>query len=143
MADLVKPTTTEHAYEAESFDVGAYQAELDHLNLDVGQKVIFENDRVRVWQSQLNPGERAVFHTHTIDYFWVCVRASTAYQRFSDGTARLIEPEKGQVDFQTYAPGEQLTHDLENIGTDVLEIVTVELVGSSRQVTSTTGQTIS
>ena len=97
-------------------------------NLAVGQNIWFENERVRVWWSVIPPGERVVFHTHTIDYFWVCVGASRAYQRLGDGTAKYIDPHVGQVSFQAYAEGESLTHDLENVGDQNLEIVTIELL---------------
>jgi hypothetical protein len=97
-------------------------------NLAVGETIWFENERVRVWWSVIPPGERVVFHTHTIDYFWICVGASRAYQRLGDGTAKYIDPHVGQVSFQAYAEGESLTHDLENVGEENLEIVTIELL---------------
>ena len=112
------------------FDVNEFAEELSAAptNFAVGEDVLFENDRVRVWWSTIDPGNRVQFHNHTIDYFWVCVRASRAYQRFEDGTARFIDPVPGQVSFQTYGPGENLIHDLENVGDSELEIVTVELL---------------
>jgi len=37
----------------------------------VGTKVIFENDRVRVWEMDLAPGEESAVHKHTLDYILV------------------------------------------------------------------------
>lgn len=120
----------ESADDNSGFDVNEFAEELSAAptNFAVGEEVLFENDRVRVWWSTIDPGKRVQFHNHTIDYFWVCVRASRAYQRFEDGTARFIDPVPGQVSFQTYGPGENLVHDLENVGDGSLEIVTVELL---------------
>ena len=37
----------------------------------VGSRVTFENDRVRVWEMQLAPGERSDTHRHDLDYLLV------------------------------------------------------------------------
>lgn len=118
---------------APTFDAGDFQDELAKApsNLAVGNDVWFENESVRVWGSTIEPGQRVPFHNHTIDYFWICVRASSAFQRFADGTARYIEPAVGQVSFQRHSPSENLVHDLENIGDSPLEIVTIELLDTA------------
>ncbi len=36
-----------------------------------GGQIIFENDRVRVWELRLEPGERSDLHHHTADYLMV------------------------------------------------------------------------
>ena len=33
----------------------------------IATEVIFENERVRVWQLRLKPGERSAVHEHTLD----------------------------------------------------------------------------
>jgi quercetin dioxygenase-like cupin family protein len=33
----------------------------------VGTEVVFENDRVRIWQLRLAPGERSAIHEHELD----------------------------------------------------------------------------
>jgi mannose-6-phosphate isomerase-like protein (cupin superfamily) len=38
---------------------------------DVGTRVLFENDRVRVWEMVLEPGERSALHRHELDYLLV------------------------------------------------------------------------
>jgi beta-alanine degradation protein BauB len=41
-------------------------------NLDmVGGKVLLENDRVRIWELRLAPGERSALHEHKLDYILV------------------------------------------------------------------------
>ncbi len=39
----------------------------------VGTKVLFENDRVRVWEMRLEPGEESDIHRHDLDYVLVQV----------------------------------------------------------------------
>lgn len=38
---------------------------------DVGTKMLFENDKVRVWELRLAPGERSAVHRHDLDYLIV------------------------------------------------------------------------
>jgi len=38
---------------------------------DVGTTLLFENDRVRVWELRLEPGQRSDLHHHASDYVMV------------------------------------------------------------------------
>ena len=38
---------------------------------DIGTEVIFENERVRIWEMRLAPGERSPVHRHDLDYILV------------------------------------------------------------------------
>jgi hypothetical protein len=38
-----------------------------------GGEVIFENDRVRIWDIALDPGQKSALHTHLLDYVLVQV----------------------------------------------------------------------
>ena len=40
----------------------------------VGTKVVFENDRVRVWVLRLAPGERSAVHRHDLDHLLIQIR---------------------------------------------------------------------
>jgi beta-alanine degradation protein BauB len=40
---------------------------------DVASRVLFENDRVRIWEMDLAPGESSDVHEHTLDYILVQV----------------------------------------------------------------------
>jgi hypothetical protein len=33
----------------------------------IGSEIVFENDRVRIWQLRLAPGERSAVHRHELD----------------------------------------------------------------------------
>jgi hypothetical protein len=37
----------------------------------IGTEVVFENDRVRVWEMRLAPGESSAVHHHELDYMLV------------------------------------------------------------------------
>src|SRR6476646_5201570 len=64
---------------------------------EVGTELWFENERVRVWQLKLEPGQRAGFHTHREDYFWAVVDGGKGQARDPDGAVREYEFKVGQV----------------------------------------------
>ncbi|MEM9624468.1 MAG: hypothetical protein AAF993_22700 [Pseudomonadota bacterium] len=62
---------------------------------DVGNKKLFENDRVVVWELLLEPGESTGVHTHRHDYFFQVLEGSTLRTLTSDGESL------GDFDFAT------------------------------------------
>jgi hypothetical protein len=40
---------------------------------DVGSRIVFENDKVRVWQLELAPGESSDVHEHRLDHLLIQV----------------------------------------------------------------------
>ena len=38
---------------------------------DVATRVVHENEKVRIWEMTLEPGERSAVHEHTMDYILV------------------------------------------------------------------------
>jgi quercetin dioxygenase-like cupin family protein len=114
-----------------SFDVSEFTGELDvvETNQQVGTKLLFENDRVRIWEIDLAPGERVPFHFHSTTYFWVCVDGARAIGREADGTMHVFDHKAGDVDFLPLRDGEGLIHDLENNDDSRMRFVTVELLG--------------
>jgi quercetin dioxygenase-like cupin family protein len=40
---------------------------------DIGSRMLFENDRVRVWELRLEPGARSDVHRHDLDHLLVMV----------------------------------------------------------------------
>lgn len=44
---------------------------------EVGTKLVFENERVKVWEFTLEPGEAIAAHTHHHDYFFYAIEGST------------------------------------------------------------------
>jgi hypothetical protein len=115
--------------EAETYDTAEYADELDAApgNREVGTKVLLENDRVRIWDLDLAPGDRVPFHCHATPYFFVCVDPGRAISRFPDGNAMTIDYTVGFTWFDEVGGGPEI-HDLENVGDTRLRFTTVELL---------------
>lgn len=99
----------------------------------VGQQLISETEKVRVWRIHLKPGQRVGFHRHVLDYFWSAATAGKGRQYFSDGAMREYSYKAGETRHETYGPGEYKVHDLENIGDSDLTFITVEFLDSANQ----------
>ena len=92
-------------------------------------EILLENDRVRVLDTRLAPGERTPVHTHTSSAALYVMSWSDFLRRDADGD--II------VDSRTWerqpATGESLwlpplpPHSVENIGTAELRLIAVEL----------------
>lgn len=96
-------------------------------NHDIGTTLWFENDRIRVFESRLEPGERGPFHIHDKTYFWTVVDPGRGRQRSPEGTWTIREYRLGDTAFLVHTPDKPLIHDLENVGETTLRFVTVEL----------------
>jgi hypothetical protein len=116
--------------EEGTFDPAEFADELRAApsNHRLGTSVWFENDRIRVWEVLLEPGQRGEFHAHTTDYFWTVVEGSRGLQRFSDGRFVVRDYLVGETKFLEHSEADVLIHDLENVGTSRLRFVTVELL---------------
>ncbi len=114
----------------ESFDPADYRAELDAApgNLDVGTRLRFENEHIRVWEISLQPGERGPFHSHTRRYFWTVVDGGIGRQRSGDGAMITREYHDGDTQYSEHSPAEPVIHDFENAGDTPIRFVTVELL---------------
>src|SRR5207237_719150 len=80
----------------------------------VAQRILFENDRVRVWEIVLEPGEELAVHTHELDYVVVNIETSQMEAREHTGQLRQVEPLAGDVSWTSPAGGQ--THSLLNKG---------------------------
>lgn len=113
-----------------TFDPAEFGSELAAAasNLDVGTRLWFQNERIKVWEIRLAPGERGPFHAHTRRYFWTVVEAGTGRQRSPDGTFTVRRYELGDTQYLDLSPANSMIHDLENVGDSTLRFVTVELL---------------
>jgi beta-alanine degradation protein BauB len=101
-------------------------------NGQVGNHLVSENDEVRVWLIDLKPGERLALHCHVLNYFWTATSAGRARSQFPDGHIAETAYKIGETKHYRFASGEQMIHDLENVGPDPLTFTTVELkIGSA------------
>lgn len=96
----------------------------------VGTRLLFENDRVRVWDLALAPGEAIPPHRHGLDYLYVVIGGGTLQTVFTDGSTdppRVMED--GEVRFRTVAGGSdsRATHSAINVGDQPWRNIVVEL----------------
>jgi hypothetical protein len=115
--------------ESGTFDVAEFADELDvEPNFNVGTRLLFENDRVKVWEIALPPGARAPFHHHVHPYFYVCVSPGRVRTRFPNGHYVEGDEEIGGVAFMEHSGEQPGIHDLENVGETTIRYTTVELL---------------
>ena len=86
-----------------------------------GLSVRFENDRVRVLELRLLPGECEGMHTHP-QYVLYALTDYRVKNTNADGTVRVFERKQGDVFW-----GEPVTHGGENVGETEVHAVIVEL----------------
>jgi beta-alanine degradation protein BauB len=60
---------------------------------DVATRVLFENERVKVWEMLLEPGESSDPHRHTMDYLLCIIEGESVDADRPEGTIHLpVEP---------------------------------------------------
>ena len=94
----------------------------------VGNQLVSETERVRVWTIKLAPGERLGFHRHVLNYFWTVLTDGRARSHYYDGRTVEANYIAGETKHLSFAAGESMTHDLENIGNRELLFTTVEFL---------------
>jgi hypothetical protein len=53
----------------------------------VATKVLFENERVKIWEMELGPGEKSAVHRHEMDYILVQLGGDKIRGEFEPDTA--------------------------------------------------------
>jgi hypothetical protein len=128
-------TTPESTVEKAGFEdwTAELHAELGThaANPRVGTRLLLEDERMRVWEIRLAPGERLAFHRHVLDYFWTCVSGGDAISRDGDGTTKGRRYGVGETLALSFGEGESMIHDLINAGTADIVFTTVEFLQSA------------
>lgn len=121
---------TARVIDTATFDRDAYADELAAAphNADVGTRLWFDNDAIRVWEVRLRPGERGPFHAHTRRYFWTVVDGGIGRQRSADGSMITREYHVGDTNYSVHSPDAPMIHDFENVGATDIRFITVELL---------------
>eukprot|EP00600_Ochromonadales_sp_CCMP1393_P002681 CAMPEP_0174987564 /NCGR_PEP_ID=MMETSP0004_2-20121128/19622_1 /TAXON_ID=420556 /ORGANISM="Ochromonas sp., Strain CCMP1393" /LENGTH=170 /DNA_ID=CAMNT_0016240647 /DNA_START=19 /DNA_END=531 /DNA_ORIENTATION=- len=121
---------TENLGDAKPCHADKAQSELCEVDGYVGSKVIFEDEKVRVWNFTLAPGEMTSMHRHDYDYHFVAVQPSQLEvwgetgERLFDFRAEGTLGFTVEGDFLVPAKGVDLpwpvprTHAAKNIGPD-------------------------
>lgn len=93
----------------------------DRKVVDPSMKVLLENDRVRVQEHYLKPGEKIEMHSHP-DKVIYAVNDWKVRETLADGTVRVVEGKAGTARW-----GKATHHAVENIGTTEVRNVVIEL----------------
>jgi beta-alanine degradation protein BauB len=99
----------------------------------VGTRVLFENDVIRVWDFTLEPGEVSRLHRHVHDYFFVYLTDDNELEvRVPDKEPSPVSTPSGYVAYVGVGPGTDpnLTHSLANVGDRAHRQIVVELCGT-------------
>ncbi|MEM9141575.1 MAG: hypothetical protein AAGA86_01220 [Bacteroidota bacterium] len=81
----------------------------------LGNHLLFQNDKIRVWEIRLNPKERLPFRVFRHNYCWSCSTGGLAISRNINGGVVFYSYEEediGHVELQ----GEFEVFDFQNIG---------------------------
>ena len=89
----------------------------------IGDRVIFENDKIRVWIVSLDAGGRQPWHQHFLPYLIVPLTDGEVKIQFADGTVRGGKDTVGEVRWRE--PGE--VHELYNLSKGRFENLVIEI----------------
>ena len=93
----------------------------DRKVVDPSMRVLLENDRVRVQEHYLRPGQKIGMHSHP-DKVIYAINDWKVRETYPDGTSRVVEGKAG-----TAVWGTAKTHAVENIGTTDVRNIIIEL----------------
>jgi beta-alanine degradation protein BauB len=103
--------------------MGLENATKDNPSTDIGNRILFENDLVRVWELAVEPGTSKGWHRHDLPYVIVPMTDGTIEIESKDGHIVRPKDEAGKAIWRD--PGE--IHDLRNLGSAVYKNVLVEI----------------
>jgi quercetin dioxygenase-like cupin family protein len=66
---------------------------------DVATRLLLENDRVKVWEMRLEPGEASDLHRHGVDYLLYILEGTTIDADRPDGSSTRYPVTPGQLIF--------------------------------------------
>ncbi len=101
---------------------------MHEVSNQVGTKLLFENDRVRVWDLSLAPGESTGVHRHGNDYFFVTIGGGLL--QGIDASGLKGEPRQmgdGEVHWRSLE-GEDAVHEAVNVGDSPWRNIVVEML---------------
>jgi quercetin dioxygenase-like cupin family protein len=96
------------------------------VSSEVGTRLLFENDRVRVWDLRLEPGESTGQHRHEADYLYIVIGDGELQTVYANGTSDPPRQMKdGDVRFREVS--EKSSHEAVNTGKTPWRNIVVEL----------------
>ena len=89
----------------------------------IGDKIVFENEFVRVWSLALEPGQRQPWHQHLLPYLIVPLTEGQNEMTFDDGRVRETREKPGEVIWREAG----IPHELLNCSTWQYRNVLIEI----------------
>ena len=93
----------------------------------VGPKVLFEDEKFKVWDLQLEPGEALGMHRHTRDYLLVFIGESRIRGVNPDGTTCFEQDMHDGDVFQRVIDDADDVHDAVNVGDTLSRNIIIEM----------------
>ncbi len=101
-------------------------SDIQPVSSAVGTRLLFENDRVRVWDLRLAPGETTGLHRHKTDYLYVVIGGGTLQGIDAAGNKKPAEEmADGDVRFRSIQGDD--VHQAVNTGDGDWRNIVVEL----------------
>lgn len=98
-------------WELEKIDELLHQEITESLS----NRLVFENESVKLWDLYLAPGERIPFRKHNTNYVLTCTTGGLALSRYGNGKIDMIKLDPGYSEYFENR-GKNYVNDLENIG---------------------------
>ena len=98
-------------WEQEKIDELLHQKITESLS----NRLVFENESVKLWDLHLAPGERIPFRRHNTNYGWVCPTGGLVITRYGNGKIDMFKIDPGDTEYFENR-GKNYINDLENIG---------------------------
>ena len=97
------------------------------ISSEVGTRLLFENERVRVWDLQLAPGQSTGMHRHVHDYLYVVIGDGQLQAADAEGNrGKARDRQDGEGGFNAL-DGEDAVHEALNVGVGPWRNIIVEL----------------
>ncbi len=98
----------------------------NQISTEVGSKLLFENERVRVWDLRIEPGESTGLHRHSCDFLYVVIGDGQLQRVDPDGSRQPPKPmSDGHVRFKRVDSED--VHEAINVGDSPWRNIVVEL----------------
>ena len=95
---------------------------------NVGTKLLFENERIRVWDLALQPGESLQKHVHHEDYLFIVLQGGALVHIDDEDATKNVAVTYATDQVVFLEAGEGLVHNrLKNIGTEPYRNLVIEL----------------
>ena len=97
---------------------------------EVGSKVLFENEQIKIWDLQLDPGKNQGMHRHSNDYMVVFIGDCRVRGLNEDGSTRFEQEMADGTVLHRKLDSKDDVHDLINVGDTTSRNLVIEFITS-------------